>query len=95
MAKALYLLQRSLNGGILGMSHVDDIHMAVGNFDDGLTTAQIITQATDALKAAGHKLPDNYFVSATQISNLTSGPLADDGDMYYNTKDFHVNKLEG
>ena len=81
MAEAVWMAYKT-TGGQGGQSYIDDIIMVLVNADDGQTEAQVKTTADGLLETAGYDLPNTYFDSAVNISDLTSGPLKDAGDHY-------------
>lgn len=86
MAEALFLVSKTPRGG----EHVvNGVRTVLINADDGGSTAVICAAASDAANAAvdysATGIPPfaaDYFDTATNVTDLTAGPLKDDGDAY-------------
>lgn len=84
MAEGLFLVRRTDQGVNNDRNRVREVLI---NEDDGQTDAQIIAATISALNAAQpvesgfeNVYPDDYFDTVENIDDLTSGPLASDGD---------------
>lgn len=86
MAEALYLVSKTPRGG----EHVvNGVRTVLINADDAGSTAVICAAASTAANSAVNysatgipPFADDYFDTATKVSDLTAGPLKDAGDAY-------------
>lgn len=99
MAEALYLLTKSPAAG--GTQTINGIRTVLINADDAQTDAQIKALAVARLNAhfdpGPAMTPYNgaYFDTVTKVSDLTAGPLKDNGDLYAFPPDEVPIKIEG
>jgi hypothetical protein len=79
MAKALYLVEKAQSDG---ETMVHGLRSMIINNDDGDDAATICANAAAQATVGGFPIESGYFGTATQIDDLTSGPLKDDQDCY-------------
>jgi hypothetical protein len=84
MAEALWLIRKTkgVAGATGGKTMINGVHSMIMNDDDAQTLAQKLATASGILNTlnGGTEYRDDYFQTADNISDLTSGLLPADGD---------------